>query len=195
MKLTRVLRFGIPYRASLTVALAFQLIETGAALSIPWVGGKLAGGLIGSGDFGIGPIALALIGLFALRTALRIASGIAIMTTAERILADLRTQLYTHFQSLPVRYFHNQRPGDQVAVLTRDVDTIADYLTTSLIGLVPTLLTLIGALILMLRLDPALAWPMAMAVPVFVLMTKLAYRRMRPLSRDLRDNYGAGVSL
>ena len=38
MKLTRVLRFGIPYRASLAVALAFQLIETGAALSIPWVG-------------------------------------------------------------------------------------------------------------------------------------------------------------
>lgn len=195
MKLTRVLRFGIPYRVSLTVALAFQLIETGAALSIPWVGGKLAGGLIGSGDFGIAPIALALIGLFALRTALRIASGIAIMATAERILADLRTQLYTHFQSLPVRYFHNQRPGDQVAVLTRDVDTIADYLTTSLIGLVPTLLTLIGALILMLRLDPALAWPLAMAVPVFVLMTKLAYRKMRPLSRDLRDSYGAGVSL
>lgn len=195
MRLTRILRFGTPYRASLALALAFQLIETGAALSIPWVGGKLAGGLIGSGDIGIAPIALVLIGLFALRTALRIASGITIMATAERILADLRTRLYTHFQSLPVRYFQNQRPGDQIAVLTRDVDNIADYLTTSLIGLVPTVLTLIGALILMLRLDPALAWPLALAVPVFVLVTKLAYRRMRPLSRDLRDSYGAGVSL
>lgn len=195
MKLVRILQFGTPYRAGLAAALAFQLIETGTALTIPWVGGQLAGGLLASGAFGIAPIALGLIGLFAVRTALQIASGIVIMTTAERILADLRTRLYRHFQSLPVRYFHSRRPGDQVAVLTRDVDSISDYLTGDLIGLLPTVLTLIGALVLMLRLDPALAWPLALAVPVFVLLTKLAYRRMRPLSRDLRDTYGAAVSL
>jgi len=195
VKLTRVLRFGVPYRGRLALALTFQMVETGAALTIPWVGGRLAGGLIDSADVSIATVALALIGLIALRTALGIASGLALLTTAQRILADMRTRLYDHFQSLPVRYFHTRRPGDQISVLTRDVDTIADYLTGDLVALLPTGLTLIGALVLMLRLDPALALPLALAVPVFVLAAKLAYRSVRPLSQDLRDTYGAAISL
>ena len=195
MKLTRVLQFGTAYKGRLVLALALQTIETGIALAIPWVGGRLVGGLIDSAEIGIGAIVLALIGLIALRTALRIANELALLTTAQRILADMRTHLYGHIQSLPVRYFHNRRPGDHISVLTRDVDTIADYLTGDVIALLPTLLTLIGALVLMLRLDPALAWPIALAVPIFVLVAKLAYRSIRPLSKDLRDTYGAAISL
>ncbi|WP_421906103.1 ABC transporter ATP-binding protein [Mameliella sp.] len=195
MKLARVLQFGTAYKGRLALALALQMLETGIALAIPWVGGRLVGGLIDSTEIGVGAIVLALIGLIALRTALRIANGLALLTTTQRILADMRTRLYDHFQSLPVRYFQNRRPGDQISVLTRDVDTIADYLTGDVIALLPTLLTLFGALVLMLRLDPALAWPMALAVPIFVLVSKLAYRRIRPLSMDLRDTYGAAISL
>ncbi|KHQ50142.1 ABC transporter ATP-binding protein [Mameliella alba] len=195
MKLRRVLRLGVPYRVGLATALLFQLIETGAALVIPWVAGQLAGGLLNRTDFGIAPVVLGLIGLIALRTALRIAGGITILTIAERMLADLRTRLYEHFQSLPVRYFHTRRPGDQMAVLTRDVDNIAGYLTGDMVAVLPTVLTLVGALVLMLRLDPALAWPLALAVPVFVLVAKLAYRSVRGLSRDQRGTYGAAISL
>ncbi|WP_305967627.1 MULTISPECIES: ABC transporter ATP-binding protein [unclassified Mameliella] len=195
MKLARVLQFGTAYKGRLALALALQMLETGIALAIPWVGGRLVGGLIDSAEIGVGAIVLALIGLIALRTALRIANGLALLTTTQRILADMRTRLYDHFQSLPVRYFQNRRPGDQISVLTRDVDTIADYLTGDVIALLPTVLTLFGALVLMLRLDPALAWPMALAVPIFVLVSKLAYRRIRPLSMDLRDTYGAAISL
>ncbi|MGP6089478.1 ABC transporter ATP-binding protein [Antarctobacter jejuensis] len=195
MRLSRILQFGVPYRTGLAAALAFQLIETGTALMIPWVGGQLVGGLLDSAALGIAPVALGLIGLFALRTALRIASGLVILTIFERILADLRTRLYTHFQSLPVRYFHDRRPGDQITVLTRDVDSIANFLTGDLVSVLPTVLTLIGAMVLMLRLDPALAWPVAIAVPVFVLITKLAYRPIRKMARDQRDTYGAAISL
>ena len=50
---------------------------------------------------------------------------------AQKILSDIRRDLFAHLQTLPLRFFDSQRKGDLMILFTNDVDTISDALNNS----------------------------------------------------------------
>ena len=90
-------------------------------------------------------------------------------------------------QALPLAYYQQRRPGDTLTLLSSDAAIISNFVTSTLVQLLPALLTFGGAFLLMLWLDPAVALLAILFLPVYVLTMKLMGRRLLPLSRAWVD--------
>jgi subfamily B ATP-binding cassette protein MsbA len=177
---------------------ALMLAESAAALAVPWLGSKLAEAILrdpATNAWGIPAVLGALLALFAIQGLLRFASTNVLGGTVARIDADLRTRVYDHLQALPIAFFQQRRHGDSLALLTRDVYLVSEYLGGTLVALGPLLFTVGGALVFMLQLQPMLALLAAILVPVFYLLIKILGRSIRPLSNELQEAHVNAISL
>jgi subfamily B ATP-binding cassette protein MsbA len=186
--------YGWPYRASLAFCSALMLVETAAALTVPWLGGRFAEGVLAARATDVHAILLVLLALFALQAVIKFANAFVLSRTSERILADLRIRLYDHLQALPVSFFHQRRQGDIVAMMTYEVAHLSSFLTGTLLSVIPLLLTAVGAIALMMRTEPALAAMAAVLIPVFFIIMKLLGRRLRPLSIEVQQAQATAIA-
>lgn len=189
-----LLSFCRPHRTALLLSGALMLGESLAALAIPWLGGRLADGLLDAGDIATEAIVATVLALLVLQAALRIAQGTILAHTSQALLSRMRTTTYTHLMSLPLSVTDRYRRGDLLTLISYETTNLSNFVTGTLVGLLPRLLTLVGALVLMLRIDAVLALPVAVCVPAFFLAMKLASRRMRPLSHQMHEAFARSVA-
>ena len=191
-----LLGYALPYRAALAFCALLMLAESAMALAVPWLGGRLAGSLLADASAAAvtGPILLALLALFAAQALLKFGNSYLLSRSAEHLLADLRIRLYDHLQALPLGFYHQRRQGEILALLTNDVDHLSGYISGTLLSLVPLLLTVAGAVLMMLRIDAALALFVTLMVPLFYLLLKILGRRLRPLAGQLQDAHAAAIA-
>src|SRR5213595_458507 len=91
----------------------------------------------------------------------------------ERILADLRNNLFGHLQRLSLGYFERNRAGVIISRLTNDVEALDQLVTDGVTTLVQSTLTLIGTAILLLILDWRLALATLAVIPIMSVGTIL----------------------
>jgi ATP-binding cassette subfamily B protein len=110
----------------------------------------------------------------------------------QRVLADLRRDLFAHIQSLELGYFERNRAGWLISRLTNDVDALENLVTDGLASGVQNTLLLFGTAGMLLYLDWRLAlvtlalFPlMALATTLFRIYSARAYRRMRERLSDV----------
>ncbi|MBK7954850.1 MAG: ABC transporter ATP-binding protein [Candidatus Accumulibacter sp.] len=197
MKTSILLRYAAPYRASLAFASGLMLIETALSLAVPWLGGRFAAGVWadGQGRRNVAWVLVVLVALFAAQALLKFATGYLLSRGAQGILADLRARLYDHLQALPLSFFQQRRQGDLLALLTYEVGQLSSFITGTLLAVLPLLLTVVGAVLLMIRTDALLGILVAISIPLFYLLLKVMGRRLRPLSRDLQTEYADAVAI
>ena len=195
MNLRLILGFAMPWRATLGLCSLLTLLETGAALAVPWLAGQFAARLLTGAAQAGGALLLGLLALFAVQALLKFGNAWLLGRTAEAILADLRTRLYDHLQALPLAFFHQRRHGEILALLTNDVGRLASYLSGTLLSVLPLLLTLVGAAVLMLRIDARLTLLVVVMIPLFYLLLKVLGRRLRPLSSQLQQAHAEAVAI
>ena len=87
-------------------------------------------------------------------------------------LKNLRDEMFTHMQTLPIKYFDTHAHGDIMSVYTNDTDTLRQMISQSLPQLVNTCITVVSVLISMLVLSPALTVVALLMVGVMLLCTK-----------------------
>ncbi len=112
----------------------------------------LGGGLI------LFPVGSALLGLGQNYLSIVIAQG---------MIADLRERLYRHVQSLGLEFFTWTRAGEIHTRFLNDAGGLQNVLTQSFVGTFANLVTLVGALVIMLIIDWRLALVAALALPAF----------------------------
>lgn len=178
-QLGRMLRPHVP---ALLLALLLMLVQSVATLAQPWLGGVLTARLMYSEGFG--GLLWLLFGLVALQALLGYVASIQLQAVSGRLVADAGAHVYSHLQSLPLAWHHERRRGDVLALLTGDTYRLSNYVTTTLVPLVPLLFTFFGALVMMLALAPAIAIAIAVLMPLFFIVLKLVGRRLRPLGHE-----------
>jgi ATP-binding cassette subfamily B protein len=106
--------------------------------------------------------------------------------SGERILTDVRSDLFAHIQGLELGYYERTRAGVLISRLTNDVEALQTLVTDGLTSSVSNTLSLFGAAAILFTLDWRLAlatcavFPlMAAATAVFRTYSARAYRRMR----------------
>src|SRR5256885_26307 len=118
----------------------------------------------------------------------------------ERILADLRNQLFRHLQRLSLGFYERNRAGVIISRLTNDVEALDQLVTDGVTSLVQNTLTLLGTGVILFFLDWRLALATMTILPLLVVATALfrkhsarAYRqvreRLRPLSGALAPGH------
>ncbi|HEY3614838.1 MAG TPA: ABC transporter ATP-binding protein, partial [Gaiellales bacterium] len=110
----------------------------------------------------------------------------------QRVLADLRRDLFAHIQTLELGYFERNRAGWLISRLTNDVSALEELVTDGLYSSVQNTLLLFGTAGVLLYLDWRLAlatltvFPlMALATTLFRVYSARAYRRMRERLADV----------
>ncbi len=81
---------------------------------------------------------------------------------AQKILQDIRRDLFAHLQTLPLHYFDANRKGDLMSLFTNDVDTISDALNNSFAVVIQTFIQVVGTLVLLFVLN----WRLSLLVVV-----------------------------
>ena len=104
----------------------------------------------------------------------------------ERVLNDLRVDLFQHMQSLSMGYFEKQRTGVLISRLTNDVEALQQLVTDGLTSTVRNVLTLVVAGGILLFLDFRLALATIIVFPLMAILTFIfrgqsakAYGQMR----------------
>ena len=94
------------------------------------------------------------------------------VNVSQGTLKRFRTELFSHMESLPIRYFDTHAHGDIMSVYTNDIDTLRQMISQSLPQLVNTVVTLVGVLGSMLYLSVPLTVLALAMVGVMLLATK-----------------------
>lgn len=163
----RIWQFVRNYKKDLFISVFSVVIFTGCQLSIPF--------LIGYGiDNGMAPdakpfILLRVIIIFCLVIAINfMASWMQELVTgrmAENVLFDIRSAMFSHLQSVSLAFMDKTEVGRLMSRLQGDVNSMQDFLETSVLAL-GDLLLLFGIIVVMLWLDWQLALMVLTVVPI-----------------------------
>jgi ATP-binding cassette, subfamily B, bacterial len=146
-------------------------------------------------DFGFSPKGIALINsyfsvMIAVVAVLALASAgryYLVMTIGERIVADLRRDVFAHLMSLSPAFFDSARSGELISRLTADTTQIKSAVGASVSIALRNLLLFAGAVIMMVITSPRLSGFVLLAIPLIVLPLVAFGRWVRRLSRNAQD--------
>ena len=134
---------------------------------------------------------LALMGTLAVVTVLALASATRFYLVSwigERLAADLRHAVFNHLLTLEPEYFFRNGAGEIQSRLTADTSVLQSLFGSSLSLALRNLLTLIGAIILLLITSPWLTLLVLLGIPMAVVPVVAFGRRVRKLSRSSQDS-------
>jgi ATP-binding cassette subfamily B protein len=183
----RLLTYLRPYKG--TVALALLLLLIGSALVIvgPWLTQLAIDEAIPNGDRDLlNTLALAFIGTVLAGFALQYGQRLLTTWLGQRIMYDLRTQLFGHLQRLDLRFYDRNPTGRLITRITSDVETLNELFSSGIVTVFGDIFALIFIVAAMLRMDWELALVTFSVLP-FVFVTAFFFRtRIRQAYRDIR---------
>jgi len=146
-------------------------------------------------DFGFSPEGIALINsyfsvMIAIVAVLAAASAsrfYLVMTIGERIVADLRRDVFAHLVSLSPAFFDSARSGELVSRLTADTTQIKSAVGASVSIALRNIMLFIGAAAMMVITSPKLSGFVLLAIPLIVIPLVAFGRWVRRLSRNAQD--------
>jgi len=146
-------------------------------------------------DFGFSPEGIALINsyfsvMIAIVAVLAAASAsryYLVMTIGERIVADLRRDVFAHLVSLSPAFFDSARSGELVSRLTADTTQIKSAVGASVSIALRNMVLFIGATAMMVITSPKLSGFVLLAIPLIVIPLVAFGRWVRRLSRNAQD--------
>jgi ATP-binding cassette subfamily B protein len=181
-----------------SLSLFFLLISTAATLGLSGAA-RLLIDRIGSAESAhatpasVDPFFL-LIGGVALTLALATAGRSFFITKfGERVVADLRKTTYAHILTLDPMFFLNTRTGEVLSRLTADIQIVDSLVGNSGSVALRNLLTLVGALILMVVVSPHLTGLVLLLIPVVIAPLAVFGRRVRKLTASSQDRFAEAV--
>ena len=187
-----LLGLAAPYKLRLGVAGASLVASTAVGLVVPWVVGQgIDAALVASSLESLRALIVGLIGLLLVRGGSVFVEVYALRSAGALILRDLRARLHSRLLDLTPAFFESQRTGDLLSRLGSDVDTVAGALTDEIIHALDSLLSMLGALAILLALHTGLTGVMLLAVPPVVVVAVLFGLRLERLSKERQDAFAA----
>lgn len=177
----RLVRYLAPYKVTLALAFGAKLLASVMFLALPALFERVVDTALVADDMAqLNRTTAFLLSVFAIMTMGTIAGNYYTNYTGERIIRDLRRDLYTHLNMLSLRFFTENRVGELISRMSSDVTTIRSILTTELVKLLRHVLTIGGALVIMVLLNWRLMLFILLTTPVVavvgVVMTRVSRR-------------------
>lgn len=178
-------------RGTIILAIIFTIMSTLLNLAAPYLIGVAIDQYIIPGNWGgLINIATVIAGVYLFASLVDIAVGWIMADVSQKILKNLRGNLFEHMQALSLGYFDKTSSGDLMSRLTNDIDTIGAVLNHNLTSLTRSTLTIIGIIVAMFFLNVRLALASLIVFPIMVVFTAQIGKKARSRFRDLQRNMG-----
>ncbi len=132
-------------------------------------------------------IMLALIGLYLFRVLFSIIVSYLYSFVGQRILFDIRNQLFQHLEKLHMGFYSQTKTGEVVSRVNNDVASLQDIVTTTFINLITDLVTVIAILAVVLYLDWRLTLVSLSVSPLFAFSIAYFSKKIRRRSKLVRE--------
>ncbi|HSB02822.1 MAG TPA: ABC transporter ATP-binding protein [Anaerolineales bacterium] len=177
-----------PYRGRMGLALVALLVSSGFGLAFPLVIVRLLDSVTKSKSFApLNNLALLLVGIFLLQAAFTSVQSYLLSYIGEHIVYDLRTSLYNQLHRLSLSFYSTRRVGDIVSRLSSDVTQMRTMLTNNVTGFLSQVITLIGAIVIVLTMNARLTLFILALVPVLIAVAAVFGSRLQKASTQIQD--------
>jgi ATP-binding cassette, subfamily B, multidrug efflux pump len=215
----RLARYLAPYKLAAAVSACATVLKSASDVAGPyfvkvavdtylaptghpgWLGRHLSTNAI----TGINELALLYLGALLLSFGLEFIQTYLMQWTGQKIMFDLRSQIFRHIQSMHVGFFDRNPVGRLVTRVTSDVDALNEMFTSGVLAIFEDVFALTFIIIIMLRMS----WPLALltlaVIPGILYATKLfrehvrdSYRRQRAATARINSftqEYVSGMSV
>jgi ATP-binding cassette, subfamily B, multidrug efflux pump len=183
----RLLEYLAPYRWKVILGVAILVVVAALELLGPYLTKVALDSAIPNGDLGLlGTLAIAFFVALILAFALEYVQQILTTWLGQRIMFDLRRQVFGHLQRQSLRYFDRNPVGRLMTRVTNDVEVLNQLFSSGIVNVFGDVFTLVFIVGVMLWLDWQLAL-VAFAVMPFVVMVAFVFRaKVRQAYRDIR---------
>ncbi|MDQ2859720.1 MAG: ABC transporter transmembrane domain-containing protein [Pseudomonadota bacterium] len=192
--LTRLIPFVRAHRADAILGAVFLIFSTVSLLAI--TGGARAVLDHGFEPHGKAALARVFLWLGAAAAALAVTTGLRIYflyKLGERVVADLRQAVFRHVLSLDLTHFLKLRTGEVLSRMTTDMTIVETTVGNVIPVALRNLLTLTGALVLMIVVSPNFTGLVLVLIPLLLTPLLLIGRRMQRLSLRAQDCFAQAI--
>ncbi len=186
LKLLR--KYGKPYMPQFALAFVCLAGAGGLGLVYPYFVGKLLGSVFSSRDaLQLKNVLYTLIIILCIQSVLSFGRTYLLNYIGEKLVTDIRGDLYEHLLRLSVNFFANRRTGELTSRIASDVTTIQNSATTSLAESLRQLIVFTGGTAFMFWINWKLACLLLGLIPAMVLSFAIFGRNIRRRSTKVQD--------
>jgi ATP-binding cassette subfamily B multidrug efflux pump len=168
-----------------TLAFLFVIIGNSLALLGPRYSGEAIDAISGgqaSVDFNLAiSKSLLMLGAYASSAVLTYIMVRLVVRISQRVIVNMRQDTFDKIVDLPLSYIDTHQAGDLVSRISYDLDVVNQTLTHDVVQILASLVTVVGALIMMFSISVELSLVFLILVPVTVIFTVYRMKKTRPL--------------
>ncbi len=189
--LVRLLGFLRPYRAKISLGLAYLLADVTLELAPGLVWLRIVDGVVLHRDLRALPgLIVFLLAINLAEAAVSRARRLTIEPIAQGLVRDLRDRMVDKLSRLPLAYFGEAQTGDLLSRVGADVDAIQEVVINGTDSLLANALRLVGVVVIFVSLNPLLGIATVSPIVVVGFMILAFNRRVRPLYAAARKQLG-----
>lgn len=191
--LLRLWSYLYQYKWLLFLALFLTIVSNLLGLVGPMLSGYAIDAIHGPNDVDFPLVffyAALMIGFYALSSLLTYILTRITIRFSQRVIYQMRKDVFDTLMELPVGYFDRTQTGDIISRISYDIDTVNASLSNDLLQICTSVITVIGSLVMMLMIAPALVSVFVITIPASILLTRYMTRKVRPLFRKRSAKLG-----
>ncbi len=183
----RLLGYLRPYLGRVAIALVAIIAGSVLQLAQPYLTKIAIDQYIATGNLrGLDWIAAAFLAILLASFLLEYVQIWMLQLTGQRIMFDMRMQIYGHLQRIDVQFYDRNPVGRLMTRVTTDVDVLNDLFTSGVVSIFGDVFTLAGIMIVLVVMDWRLALIAFSVLPLIVLVTQWFRRNVRDSYRTVR---------
>ena len=183
----RLLRYLVPYRGAVVLAVAMLIAASGLALVGPWLTMEAIDGAIPDRDFDrLTLLSLLFLASLVLSAILEYARVILTTWIGQNVMLDLRAQIFGHIQRLGLSYYDRNPVGRLMTRITSDVEVLNEMFTSGVVTIFGDVFTVGFIMAAMIAMDWELALVTFSVLPVVFIAALIFRRKVRAAYRDIR---------
>jgi ATP-binding cassette subfamily B protein len=134
---------------------------------------------------------LLLLSLYLFNWLINMTNGVMMLRISQRLVYTLRKEFFDKMQRLPLGFYDTRSHGDTMSRITNDVDNISSTIAQTTTQLIASIITLVGSLAVMIRLNLLLTLAVLLCVPLVSILTRMIASRSRAYFLAQQRNLGA----
>ena len=183
----RLLTYLGPHRRQVSIAVAAIIGHAMLQLAPPYLTKLVIDRYIPAADVsGLGLVAMLYLGTVLGSFACEYVETWTLQMTGQRIMFDMRMQVYSHLQRLDLRFYDRNPVGRLMTRVTTDVDVLNDLFTSGVVSIFGDVFTLLGIMVVLLLMDWRLALIAMSVLPLIAIVAQWFRTNVRESYRTVR---------
>ncbi|MDO4204269.1 MAG: lipid A export permease/ATP-binding protein MsbA [Selenomonadaceae bacterium] len=184
----RLLNYIKPYTKTIITAIFCIIVAAASNLYVPWIIKDMIDKVLAEKDMEmLNYISIGIVVVFLIRGIFYFAQSYLVSFVGQRVVIDIRGQLYRKFQRLPLAYYDQHRTGELMSYISNDVAALQNAMVDKLIELITESSIFVGSLAMMFYLDWKLSLLTFAVVPMVGQAMKIFGRKLKRAGTTIQE--------